>query len=126
MKRGWIGLALLVLLLVVGLLATWYMGETHEDIAERLEAAGTLALSGDWEGAQRLCRRARQDWQRSWHLSAALTDHAPMEEIDSLLSQLNVYERQREELSYAALCAQLSSRLEDLGDAHGLTWWNLL
>lgn len=126
MKRGWIGLALLLILLGAGLLVTWFMGETHEEIADKLEDAGVLALTGDWEGADRLVRRARMEWDKSWRISAALTDHEPMEEIDSLFAQLEIYRRQREALSFGALCAQLSSLLEDLGDAQGLNWWNLL
>ena len=126
MKRGWIGLALLLILLGGGLLVTWFMEETHEEIADRLEDAGVLALAGDWDGADRLIRRARQKWDNSWRISAALTDHASLEEIDSLFAQLETYRKQREKLSFAALCAQLGSLLDDLGDAHELTWWNLL
>ena len=126
MKRCWIGIALLLVLLAAGLGTTWYMEELHEEIAEQAEAAGQLALVEDWEGADRLSRRVRESWQRHRRLSAALTDHAALEEIDSLLAQLEIYRTQREKLSFAALCAQLESRLEDLGDAQDLNWWNVL
>ena len=126
MKREQIGLALLLGLLVLGLLTTWYMGRTHEKLADRLESAQTLALAENWEGAERLVRSARKDWEDNRHFSAALTEHAALEEIDSLFSQLKVYAQRKEALAYAAACAQIASYLEDLGDAQDLTWWNLL
>ena len=126
MKRERIGLWLLLVLLILGLLATRYMGTTHAATARKLESAGILALSEDWEGAGRLCRSARQQWQAGWHISAVLTDHKPMEDIDSQFAQLEVYLRQKEPIAFAAVCGQLASQIGDIGDAHGLTWWNLL
>jgi hypothetical protein len=49
-----------------------------------------------------------------------------MEEIDSQFAQLNVYAGAGERLSFAAICAQLASALEAMGDAHALNWWNLM
>ncbi len=126
MKRGGIGLAILLILLAAGFLATWFMEEVHEQMGDTLEKAGKLALAENWEGADRLVRKARQDWEKKRRISAALSSHAPLEEIDSLFSQLEVYQGQREKLAFAAACAQLASYLEDLGDAQDLTWWNLL
>ena len=126
MKREWIGMGLLLALLVLGLLTTKRMEHTCGEMAEQFSQAGTLALAEDWEGADRLLRQARSRWEESWRLSAALTDHEPMEEVDSRLEELEVYQKQRDNLAFAALCAQIASQIEDMGDAHGLTWWNLL
>ena len=126
MKRGGIGLAILLVLLAAGCFATWFMDKTHARLENTVKKAGTLALAENWEGADRLVRRARQDWEKNRHISAALTDHATLEEIDSLLAQLEIYQGQREKLAFAATCAQIGSYLEDLGDAQDLTWWNLL
>ena len=126
MRRELLGAWLLVLLLSLGLLSTRYMGRTHSATAGLLESAGTLALAEDWEGAGQRLRKAREEWDRGWHLSAALTDHEPMEDIDSQFAQLQMYLRQKERLAFAAVCAQLASQIEDIGDAHGLNWWNLL
>ena len=125
MKRGLIGISLLLILLLLGLLATFYV-TGMEDISETLRSAATLAMNNDWEGAQRLRRKANEDWQNRRHFTACLTDHGTLEEIDSLLAQLEIYQGQREKLAFAATCAQIGSYLEDLGDAQDLTWWNLL
>ena len=126
MKRERLGIGLLLILLVLGLLVTWRMTTVYEDIADALEDAGILALAGDWEGADRLLRKARLRWEGSWRFSAALTDHEPMEDLDAQLAQLEIYRQQREALAFAALCAQIASQMEDIGDAHDLNWWNLL
>ena len=126
MKRGWIGLILLLVLLAGGLITTWHMEKTCEAVSQTLEAAGTLAQAEDWEGAQRLARRARQEWEKNWRLAAALTDHEPMEQVDGQLAQLKVYQDQLDGVTFAALCAQTASQIRDIGEAHGLKWWNLL
>ena len=125
MKRERIGFWLLAVLLVLGLLATRHMGTTHASTARRLESAGVLALSEDWEGAGRLLRKARQEWDGCWRFSAILTNHEPMEQIDGQFAQLEIYLRQQEGVAFAAVCSQMASQIEDIGDAHGLKWWNL-
>ena len=126
MKRERFGLGLLLVLLVLGLLTTRRMTTTYQEMADALDRAGTLALAEDWEGAERLVRKARGRWEWSWRLAAALTDHEPMEEVDSQLAMLDVYQQQRETLSFAALCAQIAKQMEDIGDAQDLNWWNLM
>ena len=126
MKRGAIGLGLLVFLLAAGLLVTWGMDHCHDRIAEDLEDAAEHALMGDWEQAEKLSQGAEKDWERCWNFSASFADHEPMEEIDGLFAQLEIYEKAREKTSFAAACAELSRRVEAMGEAHGLTWWNLL
>lgn len=126
MKRGWIGLGLLLALLAGSIAVTRAMDRGHDPIARELETASDLALEGDWETAAALARNAKAEWEDKWNFGAAFADHEPMEEIDGLFAQVEVYVRAREEVSFAAVCAELSKRLEAMGDAHGLTWWNLL
>ena len=52
-------------------------------------------------------------------------DHTPMEEIDALFAQVEVYAAAREETDFAAGCAALSRKVEAMGLAHGASWWNL-
>ena len=126
MKRERFGLGLLLVLLVLGLLTTRRMTTSYQEMADTLDRAGALALAEDWEGADRLVRKARGQWDRNWRLAAALTDHEPMEEVDSQLAMLDVYQQQQETLSFAALCAQIAKQMEDIGDAQDLNWWNLM
>ena len=126
MKRGWIGLGLLLILLVAGLLVTGHMGRNHRKISRELDMAAAHALAGDWEEALEETRDAWEDWEEGWHFSAAFADHEPMEEIDALFAQLEAYRKTRDAVAFAAVCRQLAKQVEAMGDAHQLNWWNLL
>lgn len=126
MKRSWFGMGLLILLLAAGFLSTRYMDRRHGETAVLLHAARQQAENGSWEQAVQLAAEAQNCWKSSWRVSAAFADHEPMEDIDSQFAQLNVYAGAGERLSFAAICAQLASALEAMGDAHALNWWNLM
>lgn len=125
MKRSWIGFALLLVLLAGGIAVTWGMAKCHEPIARDLENAAKTALQGDMVQGESLMLQARDAWGRSRHLGACFADHTPMEEIDALFAQVEVYAAAREETDFAAGCAALSQKVEAMGLAHGASWWNL-
>ena len=126
MKRGWIGLGLLAVLLVTGILVTCWMGESHRKISAELDRAAGFALTGNWEQADFYAQQAKNHWEKGWHLAGAFADHEPMEHIDDLFAQLPVYEADRDAVTFAAVCAQLARQVHAVGEAHGMNWWNLL
>lgn len=126
MKRGWIGLGLLAVMLAGGLLVTWHMGQNHQQIANDLKKAGRCALAENWEDAIDLAEDAFDDWEDDWRFSAAFADHEPMETIDALFAQLDTYRIARDSVSFSAICAELARQVEAMGDAHSLNWRNLL
>lgn len=126
MKRCWFGLGLLVALLAGSLALSWYMDQAHAPMAEAIDQAAQRALINDWGNAEALAQKAKGSWEKHWHINATFADHEPMESIDSLFAQLEVYADSHDPVSFAATCAQLRIRLEAMGDAHGLDWWNLL
>ena len=126
MKRGWFGAALLLVLLLLGIFSTVTMGMFHKPMSEAMERASELSLDGNWEQATRIAGQTEENWEELWHFSACFADHGPMEEIDSLFAQLEIYRETKDVLGFAAVCASLSKQLEAMGDAHELSWWNLL
>ena len=118
-------LPLLLVLLAGGIAATWGMAKCHEPIARDLESAAKTALQGDMVQGESLMLQARDAWGRSRHLGACFADHTPMEEIDALFAEVEVYAAAREETDFAAGCAALSRKVEAMGQAHGASWWNL-
>lgn len=96
MKRSWIGFVLLLVLLAGGIAATWGMAKCHEPIARDLENAAKTALQGDMAQGEGLMLQAREAWGRSRHLGACFADHTPMEEIDALFAEVEVYAAARE------------------------------
>nr|MBQ8244414.1 DUF4363 family protein [Oscillospiraceae bacterium] len=126
MKRSWMGLGLLVVLLALSLLVTWAMAQVHDPIARDLITAGEYALAGDWERAEFLFRQAEGIWETYGTFRACFADHNPMEEIDACFAQLEIYARMREETAFAASCGEIARKAQAMGEAHGLKWENLL
>lgn len=125
MKRSWIGLGMLLVLLGCALLVTWSMDRIHEPIAEDLKHAANYALAGEWEEAEALASRAGRAWKKWSHFRGCFADHSPMEEIDANFAELKVYSAAQETVDFAASCGELARRVEAMGEAHGMTWWNL-
>ena len=126
MKRGWIGLGLLGILLAAGLLVTGFMGRVHREVSQELEEAARAAGAGQWVAAAEAAADAYEDWQDRWRFSAAFADHEPMEQIDAQFAQLWPYLAARDVISFSAACRGLARQVEAIGDAHNLNWWNLL
>lgn len=126
MKRGWIGFALLLLLLAGGAASSWTLVKQQEPMEGYMEQAAGYALAADWENAEALTQWVRGQWQLHRKFTAAFADHGPMEEIDGLFAQLEVYRTAGETIPYAAVCAELSCQLRAMGEAHIPSWWNLL
>jgi len=126
MKRGWIGAALLLVLLAGGIWSVMLLTRQHSPMERQMEQAAAYALAMDWEKAEALTGSVRAAWENAWHSTAAFADHDPMEAIDGLFAQLEVYAEVEEAPSYAAVCAELSRQLAAMGEAHVPNWWNLL
>lgn len=125
-RRCTIGIILLVLFLLLGLLVAIGMSRVHLPIAKKLQQASILAAEGRLYQAQQLSSSARADWQRHWKLTASVSDHEPMEQIDGLFAQLDGFAAAEDTGAFAAVAGRLSQLVEAIGDAHGMTWWNLL
>ena len=125
-RRFWYGLGILVFFFALGLLTAWGMENMHQPVTGTLEQAAQAALDGDVEQGIALVQTAKADWQHHRDLTAAMADHAPMEEIDSLFAQVEVYARSEKTVDFAAYCTRLARLVEAVGEAHALTWQNLL
>lgn len=125
MKRSWMGAGLLLALFAAGLLITHCMAKIHDPIARDLITAGEYALSGNWEQAEVLCRKAESSWEEHETLRACFADHGPIEEIDACFAELKIYLRMKEETAFAAACGEIARKAEAMGEAHGLMWENV-
>lgn len=126
MKRLWIGVALLALLLAVGVYLTAAFEALHRPLADKMEAASAAAIAGDWEKAMALTDEARADWKRIRHFTAAVADHEPLEEMDSLFSRLEILGKLELRADFAAECRRLACLAEAIAESQAVTWWNLL
>lgn len=126
MKRSWIGLAILILLLTIGLLTSWAIAKTHEPIAQSLEQAARMAMAGDWTQAQSLAGQARAQWEKWQILRDFLSDQSPIEEIGASLAELAIFLEAKDDVHFAAICAELAFQIAAVGNAHGISFGNLL
>ncbi len=122
-RRIWIGVLVLIGLLAASLGTKEYLTALHEPTAEKLH---TAAREDRWENAAALSEEAAQQWSQNRHFTAALAEHEEMDRIDGLFHQLEVFRDRRDAISHGAICAQLSTAIQSLIEAHRLTWWNLL
>lgn len=126
MKRLWVGVVVLFLLLAGGIALAVSLSGLHTDISRNLENAALAAQKGDWQQARELAENADKTWSRYRHFSASFTDHEPLEQMDNLFAQLKVFETIPSPADYAALCTHLAQLSDAIAESHTLTWWNLL
>ena len=126
MKRCRFGLGLLLVLLVLGAVSAWGMGKGLAPMTEGIRQAGDAALQEDWDTAEALSAEVKEQWEKGFPYLASLSDHEPMENINGLFAQLEVYAQSRDPQNFAAVCGQLAQDLEAMGEAHSLKWWNIL
>lgn len=125
MKQLWIGIGLLAAMLLSGIITPVILDRSHTPAVQDLERAAELAMAENWDTAERFSRRAEEKWQKTRPVTAAFTEHEPMDEIDALFAQLKIYSKTRDRVAYSSTCVYLSSQLGALGDYHDLNLWNL-
>lgn len=121
MKRCWLGGALLLLLLLVGLLTSRGFDSFCQSLSRDMARAAELA-GENREEAQILTTRVRRRWESRRKLAAVLSDHAPMEQIEENLRLLT---RAAEEEDFRETCLRLSAQLEALGSGQKFSLANL-
>ncbi len=126
MKKFVIGLAVLSLLLISGLLVAKATENMYKPIISLLDEATDAALSGNFEAAKSSAAEAKKQWDTRKKATATVADHTPMEEIDHLFAEAEIYARAEEIPHFAACCAQLAAMVQAMGDAHAPNLWNLL
>ena len=126
MKRLWIGIAFLALLLAGGFGINAGMDNLQKEISQQLDAACQTALAGDLEQAAVQANAAKEIWEQYRDLVAAVTDHEPMEEMDTLFAQLPIYYETDSPLNFAAVCSDLTLLIQAIGENQALKWWGVL
>jgi len=126
MRRLWFGVALLAALLILGIVCALYAGHTQQEISQTLSQAREAAEVGKWEEAAGLSFQAQELWNRHQHLTAVISDHGPMEEVESLFAQLESFLKLRDNGGFSVCCASLEVFTRAIAEAQKLNWWTLL
>ena len=126
MARGWFGFAILLAFLILGLVTAGVMDSAHLPTEKLLAQAAEKTLNGDFEKAIDLARQAKSRWDRHWNGTATVADHSPMDDVDALFAEMEIYAQTEEEPHFAAVCKELSQRIQAVAEAHRFSWWNIL
>jgi len=125
MKRCWIGLGLLLIVLAAGIGAGVLMDQIHAPVAWKLEQAADYAMVGLWQEAADCAAEAQADWDKWSRTRESLADHTPVEDAEAIFVQLPVFAAE-EDIHFAALCRELARKVLAVGETHGFSWSNLL
>lgn len=125
-RRFYLGLGILVLFLGLGLFVSFGLARIHEPVAESFSYAARQALDGNLSEGIELAQRAEDRWQRFRKATASVADHTPMDEIESLIAEMEVFAQAQDAEHFAACCAQLARMVQSVAEAHDPGWENIL
>ena len=126
MNRLWIGVGLLAVLLAMGVGMLLVSLNFNEEFSESLEQAGQFAMSGNWTAAEKQLAVGKEKWQTYRRFWASSTDHEPVEQVQNLFSQLELFQARRLEVEFASACRALVNLAEAIDESHSLRWWSIL
>ena len=126
MVRGWLGIGILILFLILGFVTAGAMDHAHIPTEKLLAQAAEDALTGDFEKAVALGTEAKNRWSSHWNGTATVADHSPMDDVDALFAEMEIYAESQEKPHFAACCKELSQRIQAVAGAHRFSWWNIL
>ena len=124
--RFWIGAAVLLVLLVLGIGLMVGVSMQQETLSQTISKAREAVLARDWEQALPYAREAQDLWEKSRHFAASFADHAPLEQMDALFSELWIYARETLAVEFASVCGYISNLAKAIGESQSVFWWNLL
>lgn len=126
MNKLWIGIGLMVILLLGGIGLLWGSNVFFDGFSRYVSEAGELALVGDWSGATEKMNKSQRQWDTYRRFWASFTDHEPVEQVQTLLLQIELYRKEQREVEFASACRALSRVAENIEESHSLRWWSVL
>lgn len=126
MKRLWIAVALLALLLALSLFHAYQINALTERLVERLEQAQSQAQVGQWSHARALTSQTYRDWQNSHFYLHTTARHADTDEILCAFRSVLQYLALEEMDQYAAANADLITKIHLLAEMEQASLTNVL
>lgn len=126
MKRVWFCGGMMLFLLGLAIALYFEPGKSFKEISSQMLQLSEYAQAEEWEKANALIQQCQQRFSRIRKFSAAFTEHEPLEQMETLLAQLKVYQRQREVLPCATAALELSTLAQEVAESFSLQWWTFL
>ena len=126
MKKLWLGLGLLGILLALGLGVLGMLAERSRRTDAALGRAAEAAEAGDMALALDRAGEALQYWQAATPGIDAVTSHEETDEIQRALAELLALAKSGKREEFLALCARLRVMTAHLAEMERPRWYNLL
>ena len=110
MRRGILGLCLLLVLLAMSFWAQRAGDRAASEVSQILYEAAQCAMEEQWQKAAALTEMAAAAWEDTRLLQNMLHNREPVQNVDVLFSQLEAYGRSRDAENYGAVCLSLWAR----------------
>ena len=125
-KRFYLGLGILLVFLFLGIFTAVAMDRAMEPIQTYLQQAAQDALGSDPATGIHLAQQAKDAWFSLRSKIAAVADHTPMEEVDGLFAELEVYAQSGDMAHFSACCTRIAILSSALAEAHAFSLQTLL
>lgn len=126
MKRLWISLCVLLLLLIGSFANIRYVTLVSNSLVTTLNQAEELAEGGAWSAADQLTRQAQKRWENQAPLLYVTLCHSNSDEVSAGLREVLELIQQEAEEEYSAANGKLIAQAEHLAEVEQLSLKNLL
>lgn len=126
MKRLWLGIGILAVILALSLMAMGCLGRMTDQTASLLEEAWQLSETGNQAQALALANQARARWTARYGLAASFMDHEELEEVTVSFAELQAWGALEKREEFAVRCRSLACLLRELGRGERLLYYTFL
>lgn len=126
MKRLWISLTLLAVMLGASLGSAYYLRQLSDSLTQRLQAAEEMAERGIWEQASLITHQCLDDWNSHDTYLHIVSRHADTDQILISFRSVLQYLKLEEMDEYAAANLDLITKIGLLAEMEQADWLNVL
>ena len=126
MKRIWISLGILVLVLAGTLVHISGVRSVTGSITNRLDRAEAVVEQGDWEQARQLTREALEEWESVDTWFAIMLQVGDTDEVTTGFQEVMGFLQYEETAEYDSANGTLVEKVKHLYETERLSWTNLL
>ena len=126
MKRLWIAVAVLAIILSSTLTNSRYLNRIINDYTQQLEDAHRLAEADNWTSASKLTAQVTERWHKHDFYFHVMLPHRDIDEIHLTFQEVEEYLKLEEADQYNAANAKLIAQLGLLSEMEQLNLKNIL
>lgn len=126
MKRLWISVTILLVMLGATLGNSWYLNSLISDFTQNLTSAHRLAARDDWASARQITGQVTDHWQKHDFYFHVMLPHRDIDEIHLTFQEIEEYLELEEADQYNAASAKLITQLGLLAEMEQLNLKNIL